>query len=77
MKFLVFFTLGVSLFGCSKQPERTYSVDELVANQTLLSDLIAKCKSNPGELRATPNCVNAEAADRMSLLLGIGKAPGG
>ncbi|KAA6482892.1 EexN family lipoprotein [Agrobacterium rhizogenes] len=77
MKFLVFFTLGVSLFGCSKQPERTYSVDELVANQTLLSDLIAKCKSNPGELRATPNCVNAEAADRKSLLLGIGKAPGG
>lgn len=77
MKFLVLFTLGVSLFGCSKQPERTYSVDELMANQTLLSDLIAKCKSNPGELRATPNCVNAEAANGKSLLLGIGKAPGG
>ncbi|MFS8050453.1 hypothetical protein [Rhizobium sp. BR 314] len=42
MKFLVLFTLGISLFGCSEQPERTYSVDELMANRTLLSDLIAK-----------------------------------
>ncbi|MDK4719477.1 EexN family lipoprotein [Rhizobium sp. CNPSo 3968] len=76
MKLLVLFTLGVSLFGCSK-PERTYSVDELMANQTLLSDLIAKCKSNPGELRATPNCVNAEAADWKSRLERMGKALGG
>jgi hypothetical protein len=77
MKFLVLLILGVSLFGCSKQPERTYSVDELMANQTLLSDLIAKCKSNPGELRATPNCVNAEAADWKSRMERMGKALGG
>ncbi len=76
MKFLVLLTLGVSLFGCSK-PERIYSVDELMANQTLLSDLIAKCKSNPGELRATPNCVNAEAADWKSRMERMAKALGG
>ncbi len=72
MKFLVLLTLGVSLFGCS-MPERIYSM----ANQTLLSNLIAKCKSNPGELRATPNCVNAEAADWKSSLERMGKALGG
>ncbi|QYA13713.1 EexN family lipoprotein [Rhizobium sp. AB2/73] len=76
MKFLVLLKLGVSLFGFTK-PERIYSVDELMANQTLLSDLIAKCKSNPGELRAAPNCVNAEAADWKSRLERMGKTLGG
>ncbi|NTH46700.1 EexN family lipoprotein [Agrobacterium rhizogenes] len=77
MKRLIFLTFLIGLAGCSKQSERIYSVDELMADQTLLSDIIAKCRSNPGELQATPNCVNAEAANGKSLLLGIGKAPGG
>lgn len=77
MKRLIFLTFLISLAGCSKQSERIYSVDELMADQTLLSDLIAKCRSNPGELRATPNCMNAEAADWKSRLERMGKALGG
>jgi hypothetical protein len=26
---------------------------------------IAECKNNPGELRGTPNCINALTAERM------------
>ncbi|QFI69608.1 EexN family lipoprotein [Sinorhizobium alkalisoli] len=50
----------LSLTGCS---ERTYTVDELVADEALLADLVTKCRNNPGELRDTPNCRNAESAD--------------
>ncbi|MGV1766919.1 EexN family lipoprotein [Rhizobium rhizogenes] len=77
MKRLIFLTFLIGLAGCSKQSEHIYSVDELMADQTLLSDIIAKCRSNPGELRATPNCMNAEAADWKSRLERMGKALGG
>ncbi|MQB45457.1 EexN family lipoprotein [Rhizobium sp. ICMP 5592] len=77
MKRLIFLTFLIGFAGCSKQPEHIYSVDELMADQTLLSDIIAKCRSNPGELRATPNCMNAEAADWKSRLERMGKALGG
>ncbi|MEY9627181.1 EexN family lipoprotein [Sinorhizobium fredii] len=53
----------LGLTGCSEQAERTYTVDELVADEALLADLVTKCRNNPGELRATPNCRNAESAD--------------
>ncbi len=33
------------------------------ADEALLTDIITKCRNNPGELRDTTNCRNAEAAD--------------
>ncbi|WOS65217.1 EexN family lipoprotein [Sinorhizobium fredii] len=51
------------LTGCSEQAEPTYTVDALVADEALLADLVTKCRNNPGELRDTPNCRNAESAD--------------
>ncbi|MDB5550136.1 MAG: hypothetical protein JWL86_120 [Rhizobium sp.] len=51
------------LSACSEQPEMSYTVDELVADKSLLSDVIDRCRNNPGELRNTANCRNAEAAD--------------
>ena len=77
MKPVVLFTLIVTLFGCSKESERVYSVEELVADQALLTEISAKCRNNPGELQATPNCVNAAAADWKARLERMGKAPGG
>ncbi len=48
--------------------DRTYSVDELLADEPLLSDFLSACKNNPGELGAKPNCVNAFTADhRLSI----------
>lgn len=68
--------LALGLAGCSEAtpPERVYTVDELVADQTLLADQIAKCRNNPGTLRDTPNCRNAEAADGKSRLERMRKA---
>ncbi|MCA1493301.1 EexN family lipoprotein [Ensifer sp. NBAIM29] len=51
------------LAACSKEAERVYTVDELVADEALLSRIVAECRNNPGELGNTPNCQNAAAAD--------------
>lgn len=62
---------GLALAGCGesgkesaddKPVETTYSVDELVKDSTLFNTVFEKCQGNPGELRKTPNCVNAYAA---------------
>lgn len=58
-----------ALAACSEQAARTYSVDELVADEALLSGLITWCRTNPGELRHTTNCRNADAADGKMRLL--------
>lgn len=55
--------LAVLLVSCSEQAERTHTVDELIADEALLSEIIATCRNNPGELGNTPNCQNAAAAD--------------
>ncbi|MCK3780835.1 EexN family lipoprotein [Ensifer sesbaniae] len=55
--------LAVLLVSCTEQAERTYTVDELIADEGLLSEIIATCRNNPGELGNTPNCQNAAAAD--------------
>ncbi|NKJ09620.1 EexN family lipoprotein [Rhizobium sp. SG741] len=77
MKFLVLFTLVVSLFGCSKESERVHSVEEFLADEQLLANTIAKCRNNPGELQGTPNCMNAAAAGWKARLERMGKALGG
>jgi len=60
-RFLLF--MIVVLSACSRQTERTYTVDELTADEAPLAGIIAECRNNPGELRDTPNCRNAEATD--------------
>ena len=42
--------------------EPTHSVEWFVEHRQELKDTVAKCNSNPGELAATPNCVNAKRA---------------
>ena len=65
------------LAGCSQGSERTYTVDEFVAEPDLLARTISDCRDNPGELRDTPNCRNAEAADGRLRLQNMRKALGG
>lgn len=72
-----FVLLTALLVGCSEQTERTYTVDELVANEGFLSDTITKCRNNTGGLHNTANCRNAEAADFKLGLLNMQKALGG
>lgn len=65
------------LAACSEDSERTYTVDELIADEALLSRTISDCRNNPGELRNTANCRNAEAADGKLRLQNMRKALGG
>ncbi len=65
------------LAACSQGPERTYTVEEFVADPKLLTRTISDCRDNPGELRDTPNCRNAEAADGRLRLQNMRKALGG
>jgi hypothetical protein len=61
-RFLLFLVV-LGLAACSEEGGQTYTVDELVADQALLSRVMTECRNNPGELRETANCKNAEAAD--------------
>lgn len=63
--------------ACSEKSEQSYSVDQLTADEGLLSRLMAECRSNPGELRETANCQNAEAAHGKLRLEKMRKALGG
>jgi hypothetical protein len=72
----IFVTL-LLVAACSQESEPTYTVDELTADEALLSRTISDCRDNPGELRNTANCQNAEAADGKLRLQNMRKALGG
>lgn len=57
-------TLSI-LAGCKKDevPEVVQTVDWYKAHKVERAEVLTKCKANPGELAATPNCVNASRAD--------------
>jgi hypothetical protein len=77
MRKLSLILVALVLGACSWEGERTYTVDELVADEILLADQIVKCRNNPGELADTPNCRNAEAANGRVRLDRMKKALGG
>jgi hypothetical protein len=62
---------------CSPQTEKVYAVDELIADEALLTKIIGECRNNPGELHDTPNCRNAEAAAGKLRLKRMRKSLGG
>ncbi len=64
------------LAACSEKTDQTYTVDQLTADQGLLSRIMTDCRNNPGELRETANCQNAEAADGKLRLQNMRKALG-
>lgn len=67
----------VLLAACSEKTDQSYAVDQLAADEALLSRVMAECRNNPGELRETANCQNAEAADGKLRLEKMRKALGG
>ncbi|MET3523937.1 EexN family lipoprotein [Mesorhizobium abyssinicae] len=77
MRRLLLLIAIAGLAACSEQAERTYTVDELVADEALLSGLVTSCRNNPGELNDTTNCRNAEAADGKMRLQRMRQSLGG
>lgn len=68
------------LAGCNEDKpaeEVVQTVDWYKAHKTERADVLAKCQSNPGELAATPNCVNASRAESSTTWSATGgiKAP--
>ena len=53
---------AVSVLSACHSTEPTRSVEWFVEHRQELKDAVAKCDSNPGELAATPNCINAKRA---------------
>lgn len=77
MRKLTSLIAALLMSACSGQGEQTYTVDELVADEALLLWVITDCRNNPGELRDTANCRNAEAADGKLRLQRMRQALGG
>ncbi|WP_194704410.1 EexN family lipoprotein [Xanthomonas phaseoli] len=60
-KLSIVLVVAAVLAGCGEStPVQT--VDWYKAHDTERKAMIAKCKANPGELAASPNCINAQQA---------------
>ncbi|EGB7423300.1 EexN family lipoprotein [Escherichia coli] len=60
-KLSIVLIVAAVLAGCGENtPVQT--VDWYKAHDTERKAMIAKCKANPGELAASPNCINAQQA---------------
>ncbi|TCU24301.1 EexN family lipoprotein [Rhizobium laguerreae] len=77
MKHLQLGIVILTLSGCFGDEDRIYTVDELMADEVLLAKITSECRNNPGALRQTPNCQNAEAADWKLRLERMNRALGG
>ena len=69
--------LVLPLAGCFESGEATHTVSDYLADDTLRAGQLAKCRENPGQLAATPNCKNASEADGKARLQRMNKALGG
>ena len=56
--------LVMALTGCKEDPpaETVQSVDWYKAHDAERIETVNRCKTNPGELAGTPNCINAKSA---------------
>ena len=77
MKYLLPGIAALALSGCFGEGDKIYTGDELMAAQALLAKITSECRNNPGALRQTPNCQNAEAADWKLRLERMNRALGG
>ena len=68
----LFAAVALLACACSQPPEQArYTVEEYRSNAELRHAQVARCQSDPGTLRDTPDCVNAQRAaafeDRVRL----------
>ena len=77
MRRVPFLAALLILAACSEKAGQTYTVDELIADDTVLSRIMTECRNNPGDLSETANCRNAEAADGKLRLQNMRRALGG
>lgn len=67
-KLSIVLVVAAFLAGCGETSEPVQSLDWYKAHEAERTAMIAKCKANPGELAASPNCINAtKAANELVL----------
>ena len=59
---VLFATSLLVSFGCENFGEKVQTVDWYKEHKNERIAVIKKCNENPGELAATPNCINAGRA---------------
>lgn len=65
MQRIALLVVGISLLalaGCKSEETRTVEWYLKPENKVVLETKLAECKNNPGELKDTPNCINARKA---------------
>ena len=69
-KILFSVVLISALTGCFEKEttEVTNTKEWYSANKEELTKKLKECANNPGELKDTPNCINAKAAAHSSML---------
>ncbi|MBZ9739753.1 MULTISPECIES: EexN family lipoprotein [unclassified Mesorhizobium] len=78
MKHAAALVMTALLAACSEPPPATViTVSGFLADESLRTDHIGECRENPGELRQTLNCRNAEEAEGKARLERMNKALGG
>jgi len=53
--------VAITMSGCAKT-EPVQTVEWFKTHETERKETLKKCEDNPGELQATPNCINANEA---------------
>jgi hypothetical protein len=63
------FVFAISMiFALSACSEPVQTAEWYKEHQAERKAMMEKCANNPGELRGTPNCINAQQAARMEAL---------
>jgi hypothetical protein len=60
----------LSAAGCAPAPDRaSHTVEDYQKDAQLRHEVLARCESDPGSLKDSPDCVNVREAERS---LGVG-----
>jgi hypothetical protein len=66
MRVLCFVMAAGLVSACSPAPEvARHTVDEYRADEAMRDAMLARCTNDPGTLGKTPDCVNANQAERL------------
>lgn len=58
--------LILSAADCTRETDVAHhTVEDYRANKTLRQEAFKKCTNDPGTLKATPDCINAQEAERL------------
>ncbi|SBW05680.1 conserved exported hypothetical protein [uncultured delta proteobacterium] len=68
MLLLMVTALAFALSGCNSEETKTVEWYLKPENKPALDAKLAECRNNPGQLKDTPNCINArQAAEKIFL----------